>query len=843
MWTDKKRKLLPYAALALISLGMLALSRTPDCLPGSSCDWYSQYVSIAETMRRTFYETGTLFPGRLPLGGGANIYDFSYYGCLRPDVLIGCALPAVSMTAVITAYCTAGYTASALLFYRLLGKCGIENSARFWGAVLFLSAGCFFQVHRQIVFINYMPFLLGAMLAVCGRPAVRIERRGTLILMLTLIIFHSYYFAVPCILSVYAFLLWKQADAVRTPRSWFSISCNYAVCVFCAVLLSGVLLLPSAASILNCASSKDGGAAAARNPLALRPDFSGFLYSAYGYGLTLTLLFLLLCGVFCRTALRLRLLCIFLLSGVISGLLPYVLNGFLYSRSKVLIPFLPLAVLSGITVFRKLLRTASRPSAAALALCGYAGYLQYRSSQNLWIWADFSIAAAAFAFLSARRFARIRSSGEKESLRRPLSLILPAAALLSVCVSFSLHRSDEYLSPEHTQVSDFPEETRTQFYSDRTYRFDSFQEPYQSVNQLALAGAGRTSAYTSTPNPLYSSFFFDIMRNPIRINNRVALLSQANPFFQYLMGVRYLECSREALPYGYEIYAKQDTSVLAENPAVLPLCYGSTSVMAEDAFDQLSFPESLEAITARSIVDSGASSESFPSHFRELFWKEGTDYTIERLTDASFDIIPAAAVKDQILVLTFDVKRRSADAAVVTINGIRNKLSGSGAPYPNRNTTFTFVLSSPYEMDRFHVSASGDFSISNLHLYALDTEHFGMSTDAVHPLESRGLSGNEVVNGTLSLPDDGWLITSIPMEPGFLAWVDGKPCGIHTVNKSFVGLPLSAGSHTVRIVFQPPLQGAGILCSAAGTALFLFLAALGRCRRNLQKHERNGDRP
>lgn len=77
MWTDKKRKLLPYAALALISLGMLALSRTPDCLPGSSCDWYSQYVSIAETMRRTFYETGTLFPGRLPLGGGANIYDFS----------------------------------------------------------------------------------------------------------------------------------------------------------------------------------------------------------------------------------------------------------------------------------------------------------------------------------------------------------------------------------------------------------------------------------------------------------------------------------------------------------------------------------------------------------------------------------------------------------------------------------------------------------------------------------------------------------------------------------------------------------------------------------------------
>ena len=78
MRTYYKKKAFPYAALTLIALCLLIVSRDWRSLPGSSCDWYSQYVSIAETMRQTFYESGTLFPGRLPLGGGANIYDFSY---------------------------------------------------------------------------------------------------------------------------------------------------------------------------------------------------------------------------------------------------------------------------------------------------------------------------------------------------------------------------------------------------------------------------------------------------------------------------------------------------------------------------------------------------------------------------------------------------------------------------------------------------------------------------------------------------------------------------------------------------------------------------------------------
>lgn len=810
MFTYDKKKVLPYAALLLLCLGLIVFSRDMRCLPGSSCDWYSQYVSIAETMRQTFYETGTLFPGRLPLGGGSNIYNFSYYGYLRPDILIGCALPNVSMTAVISIYCTALYIVSVLLFYRLAGRCGLTGQIRFWSGVLFLGAGCFFQLHRQIVFINYMPFLIGALLAVSSRKK---HDDVALVVMISLIIFHSYFFAISCILAIYVFLLWRHG----TKRSWIRISLRYALHVLCAILLSGILLLPSAAVILNCASSKDGGTASLGNPFGLRLDFSGFLYSSYGCGLTLVLLFLILCGLFCKVSSRLRGLCAFLFFAFICGILPYILNGFLYSRSKVLIPLLPLAVLAGACILRDLFLKAIRPSFLALVLCGYAAYLQYINFSNAWIWGDFTLSAGIFVLLAVRWAVGQRHPERLAVYGKYLTLFLSVSLLLCTVFSFSVHRSDEYLLREHTQISAFSAQERLTYFKNGNYRSDSFSEPYQTVNQTLSSRNGRTSMYTSTPNPLYSRFYFDVMRNPIRINNRVALLSQANPFFQYLMGVRYLECSRESLPYGFKILAERGDSVLAENPDVLPLCYGSTAVMSEEVFDALPFPASLEAICTRSVVKSNAAlPQPFTAHFEELYWTDGKDYVIEKQTDTSFDIVPAEAITGQILVLTFDVRRESSEAAIVTINNIRNKLSGAAAPYPNHNTTFTFVLSSPEMLERFHVSFSGKFSVSNVHLYALDTSHFGMDTDTVHPLQQNTLSGNEVADGTVSMPADGWLITSIPMEPGFSAWVDNEPCKIRTVNKSFIGFPLTAGEHQIRIVYEPPLQRAGILCSAAG---------------------------
>jgi len=348
--------------------------------------------------------------------------------------------------------------------------------------------------------------------------------------------------------------------------------------------------------------------------------------------------------------------------------------------------------------------------------------------------------------------------------------------------------------------------------------------------------------YTSTTNQLYNSFYFDIIRNPIRINNRQALLSEANPFFLYLMGVRYLETTEDKLPLGYQIQQQGDHTVLAENENALPICYGSTTLISETFFDQLQFPATLEALTTASIVpDSDRSGDItegnhiFTSHFKELYPKEGTDYSIEQYTDTKYTITPAKPVANQILVVTFDVERIGTDAVTIDINNVRNKLAGSNAPYPNHNNTFTYALSSAEAMDKFEIKTSGRFEISNLHLYTLDTAYFGL--DTIYPFESAETEKSEVLNGKLTLPEDGYLITSFPMQKGYTAIVDGGHVEVETVNKAFVGIPLKAGTHTVQILYHPPLRAAGTVFSILGFGIYLIIIYYER-KKGVNSHER-----
>jgi len=52
----------------------------PDMLFGSTMDWNNQHILFPEYFRSRFYQTGQLFPNLASeLGGGQNIYAFTYY--------------------------------------------------------------------------------------------------------------------------------------------------------------------------------------------------------------------------------------------------------------------------------------------------------------------------------------------------------------------------------------------------------------------------------------------------------------------------------------------------------------------------------------------------------------------------------------------------------------------------------------------------------------------------------------------------------------------------------------------------------------------------------------------
>ena len=64
-----------------------AASSEEGLIFGFGSDWLSQHLPIAESLRQAMLESGRLLPLYIDLGGGVSVYDFAYYGLLRPDGL------------------------------------------------------------------------------------------------------------------------------------------------------------------------------------------------------------------------------------------------------------------------------------------------------------------------------------------------------------------------------------------------------------------------------------------------------------------------------------------------------------------------------------------------------------------------------------------------------------------------------------------------------------------------------------------------------------------------------------------------------------------------------------
>ena len=84
---------------------------------------------------------------------------------------------------------------------------------------------------------------------------------------------------------------------------------------------------------------------------------------------------------------------------------------------------------------------------------------------------------------------------------------------------------------------------------------------------------------------------------------------------------------------------------------------------------------------------------------------------------------------------------------------------------------------------------------------------------------------NSVLSCAITAGEDGYFVTSIPMQNGLKLYVDGKVTKLEKVNTAFAGAKVTAGTHTVDLQFEPPGQRYGIMASLLSVILFGIWAA------------------
>lgn len=797
----KRKNIYSIIFLTCLTLVIIYLITPSSSIFGSNTDWLSQHVNLADYIRNTMLENKTIFPDfAFNIGAGQNIYNISYYGLLRVDILISCLLPSVEMKDIIITYMIFNLVLSVNLTYFWLKRKQFNTWLCIIGAITLLSSSVLFQSHRQIMFVDYMSMLIIALIAV----DLYIEKKKIILLVVSVIgiITNSYFFSISALMvicSYYCFEMYRLEKKLT-----FKEVLYFLKPLLIAVMICGILLIPTAYVMLE--NHQSGNTKI--NLLTLfipRFNFESLLYDYYGCGLGYLAWIGLVIGLKIK---KMRRLSIWLLLILFIPIFSFVLNGFLYPRPKILIPFIPLIIYVTVYVLDYIKENKLKLDFKIILLLILPILSFYH--QPL---AVFDMIVCGIGILLY--FKNIK----------PALLLL---ILMPFTISYINNQEENFvLSDKYQQISKIKD---IKLESDS--RSDIFKEPLNTVN-LVKNNVFRTSIYSSISNTRYNQFYYDIINNPISIRNRVACLSNSNIFFQGMMGVETIY-SEKVVPIGYQEVEKN----VYQNKDVLPLIYASNNIYSYKEFEKLSFPQTLDTLYNNTIVETDQI--NYQSKIVETklkmtmnnksdylgIIKLNNGYRINTKKKAKLDLDINQDLKNKIMIIEFDLKKvkliKNADTSI-TINGVRNRLSGLDAPYPNDNTHFTYILSQNEAIDKLKIEFSkGRYDLSDIKVYTMNYDVIKNRIQEVDSFNGVYNQNGVVADGTIDVKEDGYLVTSFAYQNGYKILIDGKKVKSECVNKAFLGTKITKGMHQIKIVFKPPMKDIGFIVSTLGILLLVF---------------------
>ena len=830
---DKVKRYIPYLLLTGLTLFFCRMFVGRYGIFGAKVDWISQHSVLPDYFRQQFYATGKLFPEfAANLGGGQNIYHFAYYGLYSPLILPSYLLPFVKMSDYIMAVSITGLTASVLLFYYWLKSRKTDTGTAFILSLMFLLAGPMIgQYSGQIMFVDYMPFLCLALIGV--DRYFEQEKSGLFTVSVFLMIMTSFYFSIGGMLSLVLYGLhryFEQREGKRvTVRSFLRDGLCFVRSMILAVLMSGFFLLPTALALTGGRSKEQNTSFASF--FIPQITVERFAYSIYGIGLTTLVITVLLTGLLYRKVYEKVLTygCVIVLAIPVFA---YLLNGGLYIRDKVFIPFLPLlCYLIGIYLEkcrkRELSFIAGIVPYIITTIFVYIARNQFVSKgigKSIWK----VLLAESILFLICYVLYCAMKRHYKE-MKEILMLALPSVICLAVTMNtFYQMKPDRYVSRKlyRDVVGEQNRQAVKEALKDddgyyRTEQMGSDDENAADLNRIWDVDQNITSIYSSAYNPDYQTFRQKTfgLEEPFR-NGMMQSVSK-NPVFQRMMGVRYI-VSDSDVP-GYTLVKKCGTTGIYQNKDAAPVMYATDRVMTEEEYKKLAFPYNQTAFLEYAVV--GEHTESSDQNIMTAYAPVSLKMANNRTTGGAEQKTMQQEGQKQILFLRFRVDNAHPNKDVtVWINGIRNKLSAKDHVYYNENKIFTYAVPLKDGEDNISVTfGKGKYRLRHVQAYLGSLpERSELLYQSEIQVDKKQTEDN-VIQGTIRVKKDGWFITAIPYDKHFKIYIDGKETEIQKVNMAFLGCKIESGNHEVKIIYHAPGTTTGKVLSLIGIAGFVLV--------------------
>lgn len=370
-----------------------------------------------------------------------------------------------------------------------------------------------------------------------------------------------------------------------------------------------------------------------------------------------------------------------------------------------------------------------------------------------------------------------------------------------------------------------------------------------TMNDSFLFGYSGVSMFSSIRNR-HSSQYLDKLGFRSKGTNLNILYANNTLLMDSLLGVKYnLSKQDDSLKFGYHAVQTSGDYTLYENEYVLPL-----GILTDDwIYQEGAVENQTKLINHLAGQDENESMFTFTD--AEVIDSQNVDFDTEIIEGNNAEVV--TYTREDIaepMEITYKVEVPAKQQAYLTIYQAAAD-SVTGAPnmkaevngtthswmfgrvgqylslgyYEEAQTVevkLTFRYSKPEDDEKSVIILKPDAAL-------MDTEKF---VSTVEKIQEKGVdiaANGRKASASVDLEEDQVLMTTIPYDKGWKAYVDGKEVEIPTFKDAFLTIPLTAGKYTVELVYFPYGMKLGLWL--AGGSVLAFLAILFWLRKKRQE--------